>query len=84
MSLKDTIYWRIFSDSWGIMKKFMPVKETEEYWEAVCLEAKEAFKKYEKTDHAEFAKVILLGVIDELERIYEAKDSRYFITEREG
>lgn len=80
MNLKDTVYWTLFSDVWGLLKKFMPVKETDEYWDAVCREVSEAFKKYEKTDQEEFAKVLLLEVINELERIYKAKNS-YFVTE---
>lgn len=81
MNMKDTIYWALFSDVWGLLKKYMPVKDTDAFWEAVVRETDETFKKYEKTDQEEFAKVLLLGVIDELERIYKAKDSSYFVTE---
>lgn len=77
MNLKDSIYWKLFSDIWGMMKRFLPVRDDEAYWsEAVAL-ADDLYKKYKGTPQEEFAKELILDVMDELESIYKRKDTEF-------
>lgn len=70
MNFKDSVYWKIYADIWGFHKKFADVREEDEYWEQVVNDAGELYKKYEKRLEGEFAKQLVLNVLDELERIY--------------
>ena len=47
------------------------IQENEEYWEQVVDEASALFKRYENVPEKEFAKQLILTVLDELERIYK-------------
>lgn len=70
MNFKDSVYWALYSDIWNFHKKFADVREDDKYWEQVVSEAGELYKKYEKQSEGEFAKQLVLNVLDELERIF--------------
>ena len=52
-------------------KKFAEVREDDPYWSAVVDEASALYKEYESVPEKEFAKQLILTVLDELERIYK-------------
>lgn len=70
MNFKDSVYWKIYADIWGFHKKFADVREDDEYWEQMVSDAGELYKMYEKQPEGEFAKQLVLNILDELERIY--------------
>lgn len=70
MDFKDSIYWAIYSDVWNFHKRFSPVQDDDKYWDGVVESAGEILKKYNNKPECEFAKGLVLNVIDELERIY--------------
>lgn len=70
---KQTVYWKIYGDVFAFHKKFAEVQESDEYWSAVTNEASALYRKYENVSEKEFAKQLLLTVLDELERIYRGK-----------
>ena len=68
---KQTVYWKIYGDVFAFHKKVAEVQESDEYWSAVVDEASALYKKYENIPEKEFAKQLILTVLDELERIYK-------------
>ena len=68
---KNTVYWKIYGDVFAFHKKFAEVQESDEYWSAVVDEASALYKRYESVPEKEFAKQLILTVLDELERIYK-------------
>ena len=71
IDFKSTVYWKIYGDVFAFHKKFAEVRESDEYWSAVVDEASELYKKCENMPEKEFAKQLILTVLDELERIYK-------------
>ena len=71
MNFKSTVYWKIYGDVFAFHKKFAEVQESDEYWSAVVDEASALYKRYESVPEKEFAKQLILTVLDELERIYK-------------
>lgn len=71
IDFKSTVYWKIYGDVFAFHKKFAEVQESDEYWSAVVDEASALYRKYEGVPEKEFAKQLILTVIDELERIYK-------------
>ena len=71
IDFKSTVYWKIYGDVFAFHKKFAEVQESDEYWSAVVDEASALYKKYESVPEKEFAKQLILTVLDELERIYK-------------
>ena len=67
----STVYWKIYGDVFAFHKKFAEVQESDEYWSAVVDEASALYKRYENVPEKEFAKQLILTVLDELERIYK-------------
>lgn len=70
MDFKDSIYWKIYGDVWNYHKKFADIQESDEYWDDVVETAGEVYRKYEGKPEHEFAKSLILNVVDELEGIY--------------
>lgn len=68
---KQTVYWQIYGDAFTFHKRHSQVREDDEYWEQVVEEAGALYKKYEALPECEFAKQLLLTVLNELERIYK-------------
>ena len=68
---KNRVYWKIYGDVFAFHKKFAEVQESDEYWSAVVDEASALYKRYESVPEKEFAKQLILTVLDELERIYK-------------
>lgn len=68
---KSTVYWKIYGDVFAFHKKFAEVREDDEYWQQVVDGASALYKKYESVPEGEFAKSLVLCILDELERIYK-------------
>ena len=62
MNFKESTYWTLYADIVNYHRKFVDVREDDNYWQRVVDEAGVLFKKYEKQ--------LVLNVLDELERIY--------------
>lgn len=71
MNFKETVYWTLYADIVNFHRRYAEVRESDEYWSAVVDEASELYKKYENVPEKEFAKQLILTVLDELERIYK-------------
>ena len=71
IDFKSTVYWKIYGDVFAFHKKFAEVQESDEYWSTVVDEASALYKRYESVPEKEFAKQLILTVLDELERIYK-------------
>lgn len=71
MNFKETVYWTLYADVVNFHRKYAEVREDDEYWQQVVDEASALFKRYENVPEKEFAKQLILTVLDELERIYK-------------
>lgn len=71
MNFKETAYWTLYADIVNFHRKFAEVREDDAYWQQVVDEASALFKRYENVPEKEFAKQLILTVLDELERIYK-------------
>lgn len=76
MNFKDSIYWKIYADIWGFHKKYADVKGDDSYWEQVVHDAGELYKKYENQPEGEFAKKLILNILDELERGFKRNEKK--------
>ena len=63
--MKNTPYWNIFSDVYGLMKDNYPVKD----WDCLFDQANELGQKYENTEVYNFARSLIVNVLEELERV---------------
>ena len=70
MNFKESTYLTLYADIVNYHRKFVDVREDDNYWQRVVDEAGVLFKKYENFPESEFAKQLVLNVLDELERIY--------------
>lgn len=70
MNFKDSVYWQIYGDVWNYHKKFADIQESDEYWDNVVKFTGEVYRKYEGKPEGEFAKQLVLCVVDELDRTY--------------
>lgn len=77
IDFKSTVYWKIYGDVFAFHKKFAEVQESDEYWSAVVDEASALYKRYESVPEKEFAKQLILTVLDELERIYKDMSKKH-------
>ena len=68
---RSTVYWKIYGDVFAFHKKYAEVREDDLYWSSLVDEASELYGKYENVSEKEFAKQLILTVLDELERIYK-------------
>lgn len=71
MNFKETVYWQIYADVFAFHKEFADVREGDEYWSAVVDDASTLYKKYESLPEKEFAKRLILDILDELDCIYK-------------
>lgn len=71
MNFKETVYWTLYADVVNFHRKYAEVREDDEYWQQVVDGASALYKKYEGVSEKEFAKQLILTVLDELERIYK-------------
>ena len=71
MNFKETAYWTLYADIVNFHRKFAEVREDDLYWQQVVDEASALYRKYESIPEKEFAKQLILTVLDELERIYK-------------
>lgn len=68
---KSTVYWKIYGDVFAFHKKFAEVREDDPYWQQVVDASSELYGKYKTLPEGEFAKSLILCILDELERIYK-------------
>ena len=71
MNFKETAYWTLYADIVNFHRKHAEVREDDSYWQQVVDEASALYRKYEGVPEKEFAKQLILTVLDELERIYK-------------
>lgn len=71
MNFKESVYWTLYADIVNFHRKFAEVREDDEYWQQVVDGASALYKKYEGVAEKEFAKSLILCILDELERIYK-------------
>lgn len=71
MNFKETAYWTLYADIVNFHRKYAEVRESDEYWSAVVNASDELYEKYKTLPEGEFAKQLILTVLDELERIYK-------------
>lgn len=71
MNFKETAYWTLYADIVNFHRKFAEVREDDEYWERVVNASGEVYEKYKTLPEGEFAKSLILCILDELERIYK-------------
>ena len=71
MNFKESAYWTLYADIVNFHRKYAEVGEDDLYWSAVTNEASALYKKHENTPEKEFAKSLILCILDELERIYK-------------
>lgn len=74
---KNTVYWKIYGDVFAFHKKFAEVREDDPYWQQVVDGAGAIHKRYESVPEGEFAKQLILTVLDELERIYKDMSKKH-------
>lgn len=71
MNFKESAYWTLYADIVNFHRKYAEVQEGDAYWTAVVDASSALYKKYESVSEKEFAKQLILTVLDELERIYK-------------
>ena len=71
MNFKETAYWTLYADIVNFHRRYAEVREDASYWSAVVDEASALYKRYENIPEKEFAKQLILTVLNELERIYK-------------
>lgn len=71
MNFKETAYWTLYADIVNFHRKYAEVREDDEYWARVVDASNELYEKYKTLPEGEFAKSLILCILDELERIYK-------------
>lgn len=74
---KNTVYWQIYGDVFAFHRKYAEVREDDSYWSAVVDEASALYKKYENIPEKEFAKSLILCILDELDRIHKDMSKKH-------
>ena len=77
MNFKESVYWTLYADIVNFHRKFAEVREDDPYWQQVVDEASALYRKYEGVPEKEFAKQLILTVLDELERIYKDMSKKH-------
>lgn len=71
MNFKESVYWALYADIVNFHRKYAEVREDDEYWEQVVDASSELYEKYKTLPDGEFAKRLILCILEELERIYK-------------
>ncbi len=67
-------YWKMYADIWAFHKKYINgVCDSDEFWESVISEAGEIAKKHGGN---KFMRGLLMNEMDEMERIYKARQKK--------
>lgn len=66
-------YFDIWSKVWNFHKEFSGMIGTDEDWERLVEASGNLGKRYENTPQYEFAKQLILAVLDEIERSQKSK-----------
>lgn len=69
MNFKESVYWTLYADIVNFHRRYAEVRESDEYWSAVVDASSELYRKYEGVPEKEFAKSLILCILDELERV---------------
>lgn len=70
MNLKETPYWNIYEDLFNYHKEFMPVINSDEYWDALMDKGNILADKYRHTPQKEFVLDMVVVVQQELQRAW--------------
>lgn len=73
MNFKESAYWTLYADIVNFHRKYAEVQESDMYWTAVVDASSALYEKYKTLPEKEFAKQLILTVLEELERIYRGK-----------
>lgn len=77
MNFKETAYWTLYADIVNFHRKYAEVREDDSYWQKVVDEASALYRKYENVSEKEFAKNLILCILDELDRIYKDMSKKH-------
>lgn len=73
MNFKESAYWTLYADIVNFHRKYAEVQESDAYWTAAVDASSALYEKYKTLPEGEFAKQLILTVLEELERIYRGK-----------
>ena len=76
MNFKETAYWTLYADIVNFHRRYAAVREDDPYWQQVVDEATALYKKYESVPEKEFAKSLILCILNELERLDKERRSK--------
>lgn len=77
MNFKETAYWTLYADIVNFHRKYAEVGEDDSYWQKVVNEASALYRKYKNIPEKEFAKSLILCILDELDRIYKDMSKKH-------
>lgn len=64
-------YYRMVVDCWRFFKKYQTPVSAESYWDQMAADAKKIALRYKE---CRFVKDLLLAMMEEIERIFKAKE----------
>lgn len=67
MDFRDA-YFSVWRSAWDYHKEYADMTGTDEEWDRAVDEAGKVIKRYDNTAQFDFAKALILAVLDELER----------------
>lgn len=74
--MKNSAYHDILLDIYRYIQQFGETKNTEEYWTAAAMTARDTAQKYKGTPVSGFVNSLLLDCLDELQHICDAQTQR--------
>lgn len=77
MNFKESVYWTLYADIVNFHRRYAEVREDDSYWQQVVDEASALYRKYENISEKEFAKSLILCILDELDRIYKDMSKKH-------
>lgn len=77
MNFKESVYWTLYADIVNFHRRYAEVREDDSYWQKVVDEASALYRKYENISEKEFAKSLILCILDELDRIYKDMSKKH-------
>lgn len=69
MNFKESVYWTLYADIVNFHRQYAAVREDDEYWQQVVDASGELYEKYKTLPEGEFAKSLILCILDELDRL---------------
>ena len=74
---KESCEFKVFGDIWNLFRNNFVVEDTEVYWEKVIEEADEVTDKYVGTDAYELASIMVMSVLEYLDKKSKKEFPRY-------